>query len=64
METNLTIFDREDNPKIADYVNVRKEGEAKANRNDCTRNFWLMGTKVDLIEKALINYGLLKRNLT
>jgi hypothetical protein len=63
MEVNLSILGRIDDPRTTDYVEVRKDGD-KANRHDCARNFWLMGAKVDFIEKALINYGLLKRNLT
>ena len=60
---DLSVFDRLDDPKTTDYVGIRKEGD-KANRNDCARNFYLMGSKVNFIENALINYGLLKRNIT
>lgn len=63
MAADLSVFGRLDDLKTTNYTGVGKHGD-KANRDDCDRNFYLMGSKVNFIENALINYGLLKRNIT
>jgi hypothetical protein len=63
MAADVSAFAHTDDLKTTPYRGVGKSGPY-ASRNDCDLNFYLMGSKVNFIENALINYGLLKRNLT
>ena len=63
MVSDVSVFKHNDDLKTTPYRGVRNSGPY-ASRDDCDRNFYLMGSKVNFIENALINYGLLKRNIT
>lgn len=63
MVSDVSVFKHVDDLKTSPYRGVGATGPY-ASRNDCDFNFYLMGSKVNFIENALINYGLLKRNIT